>query len=172
MKLPKHRLYLGIDPGATGCAVGIDERGGFARIVSPLWEGKSMDGRTIESLRCFIGDVVSVTIEAPPMMFKNQSIVKSIMAVTLNAGVWVGVLSALGCTRIEWVPSRTWQAVLLGKFPKGESKRVSCRVATAIFGSAMGQAIDAWGDGVADAALLAEWGRRTAVRTRLLDSAR
>jgi hypothetical protein len=161
-------LYIGIDPGATGAAVALDKRGEFRAMVAPQWKGKQLAPVTLDWLTELAPYIRVVTIEEPITHFNNANIVKSMMSVAMNAGVWVGTLSTLDVTDVRWIAPRSWQSKLLGKVPKGETKKASCDFAGRLFGATMVEAIKHWGDGVADAANIAEAGRQLAVAEGIL----
>jgi hypothetical protein len=163
-------LYLGIDPGGSGAAVAITTKGEFHALVVPDFRNKQLVGDALDWLTNLAPFIRCATIEKPPMMFQKRNIVKSIMAVTMNAGVWLGVLGALDITDVRWCEPRQWQAKILGKVPKGETKAASCRVAGQIFGPSFAQAVAMWGDGVADAANLAEYGRQMDYSKRITEN--
>lgn len=144
-------IYLGIDPGAKGAAVALDDRGlivGFcpyakkspAEIVQWLGEVVTM------------ADIVIAAIERVHSMPEQG--VASTFAFGRNYGWWQGVIDAYGI-RVEQEPSpQMWQKAM-GCLTKGD-KNVSKAAAHRLWPDRVKELTHA----TADAALIAEWLRR------------
>lgn len=77
-------------------------------------------------------------------------------------GLWRGMLTALRIPYME-VPPRVWQKVMLVGMPKGDTKMASIRVAQHLWPDESFKRTERCrkpDDGMADAALIAEWYRR------------
>lgn len=131
-----------------------------------------VDGRRLVSLLRELhwpSDGLAIYLEDLPHHSQNKAAMRSM---ALNFGRLVGALEArLQCerVRITTVPAgnslKGWQRAMLGKCPRGETKVRALEVARAIW---PGQNWVPRGcrtphDGIIDAALIAEHGRRLAV---------
>lgn len=164
-------LILGVDPGRTGAAVAITEAGKLASWLPASWQHGSLSEHVFRWLDD-LGLVEAAAIEEPVMMFRDgHAIHKSATAVAMSVGQWKGMLAALGIRGVRLVPPRTWMATVLGRIEKGQSKHVSMRWAALAHGTEMERAIRETGDGVADAAGIAEWLRLEVAAERVRDRA-
>lgn len=164
-------LVLGVDPGKTGAAVAITEAGLFVSACPASWDGGSLSSDVFDWLDG-LGLVDAAAIEEPVMAFRGgEPIHKSSTAVAISVGQWKGMMAAVGIRHVKLVPPRTWQAKVLGKFPPGQSKPASIRWAHLVHGMAIADAINRCGDGVSDAAGIAEWRRLQLAEERQRDRA-
>ncbi len=165
-------LVLGIDPGAKGAAVAITEAAGrFVSACPASWDGGSLAYDVFDWLDG-LGLVDAAAIEEPVMAFRDgEPIHKSSTAVAISVGQWKGMMAAVGIRHVKLVPPRSWQAKVIGKIEKGQSKSASIRWALMVHGQAIAPAIQQWGDAVSDAAGIAEWRRLQLAEERQRDRA-
>lgn len=153
-------LFLGVDPGKHGAAVAINHEGKFVGFCPAAWEGDALSETCIRWLLKARPFYEGAAIEEPIMFFgRGKPVPKSAQAVAMSVGQWRGAMAAVGIRGVRLVRPQTWQARMLGKFPKGESKAASMRWAAQVFGAEIEKAIEEYGDAVSDAAAIAEWVR-------------
>lgn len=162
-------LFLGVDPGANGAIVALDRAGKIVAAARARMtesdEGRARRPWAPTVFWAAIHGVTGVAIEEPIMFVGGKAAPKSIMAVALSAGAWLGMLGERVVTdRLYLVPPRTWQA-LLGPVPKGETKARAELLARGLWGQDP-RLMHSRGfhDGLVDAALIAEWLRQKAIR--------
>lgn len=164
-------LVLGVDPGKSGAAVAITEAGRFVSACPASWDGGSLSHDVFDWLDG-LGLVDAAAIEEPVMAFRGgEPIHKSSTAVAVSVGQWKGMMAAVGIRHVKLVPPRSWQAKVVGKIEKGQSKNAAIRWARLVHGQPIADAIQQWGDGVADAAGIAEWRRLQLAEERQRDRA-
>lgn len=109
------RYYIGIDPGVSGAMVVLNPDGSIVSMDNfSGWVQMSSVLRNYEGA----SDVLVGLEKVHGMPGMSVKSVSSFMA---NFG---GYLALLDCFKVPYVlpPPRTWMAVVLGAFPKGESK--------------------------------------------------
>lgn len=127
------RACVGIDPGATGAAVFLDldsslllcydDHGGkvTASHARAAWLREVLDG--------YQPTEVTVGIEAPPHALPpgmGQG-VSAMVKLAQNAGVWEGIVAAMGLS-YSYVAAMSWKAAMgLVKHPKADSLIVARR---------------------------------------------
>ena len=160
-------VFLGIDPGFTGALCALHEDGRILALVDTptmrVGEKREYDlaqmARTLASFRSgrFLNPAefrVALELTVP---MPRQGVV-SMWLMGFGVGVWEGLLAALSIP-MERVRPQRWQGVMLDGLPRGKD-------------AARYRAQSLWPDhaeqfslkkhhGRADAALIAEWGRRT-----------
>lgn len=149
--------YVGIDPGATGCAALIHEAGhelmdwpGDPALVVP---------RLADWLARF--DVRLAALEKVGAM-PGQGVV-SMFSFGQNVGAWHGILAALAIPYVSPRP-QDWQRGIVDKKAGKDTKAASLATARRLFpNAALGRKKD---HGRADALLLAWWARRQGIGTR------
>ena len=151
--------YIGIDPGLKGGWVALDEHGAIKEKAPMPVCGDEVD--TDALLRCLAGNPIrSICIERQ-QAFPKQG-VSSTFLIGLNYGLLRGALKAAYSLQI--ISAKEWQAEMLKGKPRGdETKASALQVAKELW-----PAID-WRkterckvahDGMVDAVLIAEYGRR------------
>ena len=150
--------YFGIDPGLKGAMVALDRRGnlvGWTRM--PIVEGKNIDFLRIDHYLCRAMEPC-VCIERVHAMPKQG--VTSMFTFGKGYGGLLALIEVRSIPVINVLP-RAWQKEMLPECPKGGTKDEAVR-----------RALELWPDlglplkkkvnqGIADAALLAEYGRRS-----------
>ncbi len=114
------RIYLGIDPGATGAVVAIDEAG---QIVETFPFGSLHDAvERMDSLRDGrVTDGIVLACLEKVQAFPGQGR-SSIFSFGTNYGIWQGILASRSIP-FELVTPQKWQkAVLSCKPAKGQTK--------------------------------------------------
>jgi crossover junction endodeoxyribonuclease RuvC len=157
--------FVGIDPGKTGAAVALDDRGipvdwvaanhpdeGYAN-GGVYWPTRMADWlREVKDTRGGIALAVLEKQQARPMEGRS-----SILTTGRGQGLWEGALSALGIPFVL-VPPATWTRAIFGSMPKGTDRKARA-VETSL--SRLPALELTWGrrrkphDGLADAGCLA-----------------
>jgi hypothetical protein len=183
-------MIIGIDNGLTGGIVALSQIAGLPPVASfvmptiEVWHPNvnkttkdKLTGKTKKSKGKFIKEVdtrklialldsiqgprdsMIVYFEQCPM-HADQALTMRSMA--MSAGKILAILEAK-CFKVVRVMSHDWHPVILGKFPKGQSKETAAAVAATIWPH------ETWfptgqyrtpHNGMIDAALIAEFGRR------------
>lgn len=155
---------MGVDPGKDGGIAVLEEDGQVLRLeVMPLI-GSEYDLLAIRALlnRIAQGTIPRLTVE------KSQPMPPSVpggSVANFQRGVcrgWEWMAVAL-CLPYELVAPRTWQAAMLAGLPAGDTKARSLLACQRLFpGVSLLRTAKCskLHDGMADALLLAEWGRR------------
>lgn len=168
-------LVLGVDPGKTGAAVAITEAGLFVSACPASWDRGSLSSDVFEWIDG-LGLIEAAAIEDVLSYAgtDNPAATKSAVAVAVSAGCWIGMLGTLSVRNVLRVRPQTWQAKVLGRFPrgfKGASKAAAMRWARMVHGAAIEPHLAIGGDGIADAAGIAEWRRLQLAEERQRDRA-
>jgi hypothetical protein len=171
-------LTIGVDPGLHGAIAFV--RPGFEPtvVVMPLLDGTERDQYDVTALRTLLdrrSDAVpcSAIVErlAPmPMKFRRKGSAEKIggggVIANYNRGVAthlvIGLLAGLGIPYTPVLP-QVWQREMLADVPGADTKAKSVWLARRLFPSCSLLATPRSRkphDGLADALLLAEWGRR------------
>lgn len=166
-------IWVGIDPGITGAIAVIDGHDVEFHDTPIIAAGKK---NVMDSAKCaaLLRDIkadaarfdigLMVTIEKVGSMPGEG--VSSARSFGFGCGVWEGILAALEIPH-QYVTPQRWQKEMLAGEPrvKGEKrdKNVSRRIAKRLWPSQTEEALSRVKDhGRAEAALMAEWGRRNA----------
>ena len=176
-------IHVGIDPGLGGAVAWLTEPGGGLKphVVPTPTMAKGKSGRQYDMPACW--DLLNkirlenqpsgwtfICLELaqampPSVQGRAQGLVSSFNT-GAGWGFWQGLLTALPQCQWQIVHPRTWQKPILAGVPhaKGETKSASILVAKRLFGG--GVSLKRTGrcrkddDGMSDALLLAEYGRR------------
>lgn len=157
-------LFVGVDPGKDGGIAVLDEAGQVLRLEAIPLVGNEYDLVAIRVLlnRIAQGTIPRLTVE------KSQPMPPSVPGGSLanfQRGVsrgWEWMAVAL-CLPYELVAPRTWQAAMFAGLPEMETKARSVLACQRLFpGVSLLRTAKCSKahDGMADALLLAEWGRR------------
>lgn len=171
---------LGIDNGLDGGLCLLSEYGNTPPIrKAPMptrkIAGRSKDGPKkekreidpmgiLEALRWHTGptDDLLVVIEAVPMRTLGNAGMTGLRSMAMSFGIVYGVCVSRGY-RVVTVDAKDWQARMLGKVPKGETKQFALEAALRLWRGenwkATARSTTAH-DGMVDAALIAEDARR------------
>ena len=172
--------YVGIDPGLGGAVAWIEMSCFHAHVVPTPTMAKGKSGRQYDMPACW--DLLNkirlenqpsgwtfICLELaqampPSVQGRAQGLVSSFNTGS-GWGFWQGLLTALPQCRWQIVHPRTWQKLILAGVPhaKGETKSASILVAKRLFGGVSLKRTDKCRkdcDGMSDALLLAEHGRR------------
>lgn len=158
-------MFAGIDPGRTGALVVLDDRGSLLLAKRVPLVGKEFDEPEMVRLLTEFA-IAGCAIERVSAM-PGQG-VTSMFTFGAGFGLWRGMLAALRIP-YELASPQTWQkAMLQGRSSGGDepdkAKRLAIRKASCVAAAkALWPAIPirVKADyGMADAALMAEWGRR------------
>ena len=174
-------VYVGVDPGKKGGIAGIDEAGKLLfALRMPVTGTTKDDDYNVDAIVDYISRATHIAIEKqmpiPPLgepcrvcHRRPSQGTASIMKQGQGFGMLIGVAAATKCPRTIVAP-QTWQKEMLADKPKGRD---------AIEAAKLSRARELWpgtdffkfkaDQGVADAALLAEYCRR---RAGILESAR
>jgi len=160
-------VTLGIDPGLTGALCALDADGRILSLVDTptLQVGTKREydlaqmARTVHSLCSgqFLNPIefrVALELTGP---MPRQGVV-SMWRMGFGVGVWEGLLAALSLP-VERVRPQRWQGVMLDGLPRG--KDAARYRAQSLWPDHAERFSLKKHDGRADAALIAEWGRRT-----------
>ena len=155
-------ICVGIDPGVTGGIAFLDAETGelihAARTpILPVPGKKEYD---IQGMRQMLApedyELRLVTIEKVGVMPRDGRV--GAFSFGCGYGIWLGLMAALAIPYIE-VPPQRWQSKMLAGLPRGpKSKASAMRAAKSLFPN-IPVRVKA-DNGIADAALLAEYGRR------------
>lgn len=149
-------LFLGVDPGKAGAWAVIDSSGGWVNGGLVPLVGKEYDEPGMR--RVFSGLVDPIVAIEKVHAMPGQG-VSSMFSFGVGFALWRGIVVGLGLG-YELVTPRTWQKEMLAGLPKGERTKESAVI----------QAKRLWPEipitrkkdyGLADAALVAEWLRRS-----------
>ena len=159
----KHRaVCAGIDPGVTGGIAVLDiETGelvnGIRTPVLPVPGKKHYDIQGMkEVLLGHAYDLRLVAIEKVGTLPRDGRV--GAFSFGCGYGIWLGLMTGMSIPFIEVLPQR-WQAKMLAGYPKGPKTKASAmRVAKNLFPS-INVRVKA-DSGIADAALIGEFGRR------------
>ena len=160
-------VFVGIDPGLSGAIAGIDATGKVWELCdTPILTIQKARGprrefdvalmvRTLAGIRDAY-QVRRVVLERVlPMPGSARGSIGA-FGIGRSAGLWEGMLAALGL-RVELVVPRAWQAKILGGFAGKDGSRLK---ACQLFPDAADRLARKKDDGRADGLLLAEYGRR------------
>lgn len=157
--------YVGIDNGVSGALALVDPSGGLlGRIAMPVFAARRGRSVAIVSVAGWLDDVVG---EDPEVRFvieqpggtKSQ---KAAVSMANTYGQLIAMMRLRGVVPIEITP-QSWQKGMLGKVPTGRTKEYALRVATELWPGEDWLATSRSRvphDGLVDAALIAEFGRR------------
>jgi len=159
-------IYIGIDNGLTGGLVALSDHPGVAPIATmrmPL-QGKGK-GNEVGSwhiwqwLSCWRPSDFTVLLETPG---KHSPGVNALCSMWDSYGSVRSLLETRELRHFRIAP-QTWQKEMLGSCPKGETKKFALAVATRLWPSETWLATSRSSkphEGLVDAALIAEYGRR------------
>jgi hypothetical protein len=156
------KLYIGVDIGLTGgVAVLCDEELMLFPMptIAKKKGGHIYDTKSICSLIKGQSHIAYMAIEKAGLSPQNGK--KAIQSLAYCEGIFDGIASTLGIP-FEIVNPIHWQHLILGRFPKGESKSTALRVAQRRFPSADFKRTERCkkaDDGLVDAALIALYAR-------------
>lgn len=153
-------IFVGIDPGITGAVVLLDDQGGLVsawRTPSFGTGKKEYDLQAMEAiLHGALGGACACTIEKVGAMPTDGRV--GAFNFGKGYGIWLGMLSVLNIGFQEVTPQR-WQSRMLAGQPKGKQTKTSAvKVAKQLWPDLPIKVKADWG--MADAALIAEFGRR------------
>ena len=153
-------VFLGIDPGLAGALCALSAGGQILTLVDPptLHVGNKREyelAQMARTLRTFAPSACAALELTGPM--PRQGVV-SMWRMGLGMGVWEGLLAALNIPLVRVRPQR-WQSVMLDGLPRG--KDAARYRAQSLWPDHAEQFSLKKHDGRADAALIADWGRRT-----------
>lgn len=164
--MDESRTYIGIDPGSSGGIAIIRPDGRSSAFPTPYCDGDYDEGAMRELLDMAIdeGRPMPCAIIERVHSMPSQG-VASMFSFGAGYGLWRGMCAAM---RIPYrlVPPQTWQKVMLAGEDKSDKKAASVRVARRLFPdvslrkSERGR-VDH--HGMADALLIAEYGRRNVI---------
>jgi crossover junction endodeoxyribonuclease RuvC len=152
-------LYLGIDPGASGAAAFICERG---NVVSIIEYKKFTTTEIAASMKAIAASTVSLVACIEKVHSMPGQGVRSVFSFGENFGWWHGLLAGLGIPLAASPSPQRWQKDM-GCLSKGD-KNVTKAAAHRLWP----KDVKALTHGTADACLLGEWLRR---ERRNLDAA-
>ncbi len=151
-------IFVGIDPGLSGAVGIITENAGLVVFDTPVVAAKKGHEYIVPAMSGLLvgcGHNVRAALETAIAMPRQSS------ATTLKqgrgVGIWEGILAALGIP-YELVAPRTWKSSI--GLPVGAEKGESRALAARLFPASADYFARVKDDGRAEAALLAEWGRR------------
>lgn len=154
--------FAGIDPGKEGAFVTLNESGDIVEAFSFESYSSKQGYDTIRLAK----DISHTLTEYKPLVFIEKvhampgQGVTSMFSFGFGAGLLAGILS---CHDVSWeyVTPQKWKATMTEGLPK--DKNISVTVALRLFPDAKDILVGPRGgakDGIADALLIAEWGRR------------
>jgi len=160
--------FMGIDPGVTGGLATIGAESGelihAARTpILPVPGKKEYDVPAMrDALTQHASNLRLVTIEKVGAMPRDGRV--GAFSFGCGYGLWLGLMVALSIPYIE-VPPQRWQSRMLAGLPRGpKSKASAMRAAKSLFPT-IPVRVKA-DNGIADAALIGEYGRRVHQGTR------
>ncbi len=160
-------IYIGIDPGKSGGIAAIDDDGFLMHLSTMPLSGGPIDPVAVANILRKL-DKKHVFIEHAQAMPKQG--VTSMFNYGMGFGVLQGICSALGCP-MTLIKPRLWQkAMHVGADQSACPKDRSFQVVYRLFPTANLKASERCKndhDGMADALLIAEYGRRLLVNPRL-----
>jgi len=154
-------VCIGIDPGVTGGVTILDADSGrlieAARTpILPVPGKKEYDLNAMRETLARWDEVRLVTIEKVGVMPHDGRV--GAFSFGCGYGIWLGLMAALSIPYME-VPPQRWQSKMLAGLPRGpKSKASAMRAAKSLFPT-IPVRVKA-DNGIADAALIAEYGRR------------
>ena len=160
--------YLGVDNGLDGGLVLLDDSGIRDMHVMPTLDNPNGKGRLVDEAKLseWFNEWAEFT-ETTIVIEKAQAMpgqgVVSMFSIGLSYGTIRGVAAALGFRR-HFVHPKTWQKVMFADIAKQDTKAASVLVAQRLWPGQDWRATPNCKkphDGLTDAALIAEWGRRT-----------
>lgn len=172
-------MILGIDNGLNGGLVALSPIKGLAPIAKHVLPTlsvtyparKKSDAKTVREIdtRALVAilnaleckpDETAVFFEHCPFHADRAETMRSM---ALSAGKILAVLEAKGFTKIHRILSFDWHPIILGKVPRGETKDFALAKARELWPDETWTATERSSkphDGLIDAALIAEYGRR------------
>ena len=159
-------IYLGFDPGKTGAMVALDEEGRLLQFSRfPLIAAGKKKELHIYEMAAWVGELdfdhgrmTRATIEKVHAM-PGQG-VTSMFSFGRSLGIIEGIIAGKGIPRTYAAP-RTWQATMLAGKPKGKDSKHSAALAAVELWPELSKLMQVKANwGIADAALIAEYGRR------------
>ena len=153
-------IHIGIDPGITGAIVLLDADGQLlSAFRTPVIPGPKREYDLQAMIACLegaMGNGYRCTIEKVGAMPNDGRV--GAFNFGRGYGLWLGMMSALGIGFAEVTPQR-WQARMLAGQPRGKQTKASAvKVAKGLWPEIPIRVKADWG--IADAALIAEFGRR------------
>ena len=153
---------LGIDPGISGGIAFLDADGFLEwGVRTPIIQGKKRE-YDVRGMRATLtraasaSDSLLVTIEKVHTLPRDGRV--GAFNFGCGYGLWLGLLTGLEIPYMEVGPQR-WQAAMLAGLPRGPHTKTSAvRAAKSLFPTIPVQVKADWG--IADAALIAGYGRR------------
>jgi hypothetical protein len=154
------RIAIGIDNGLTGAVVAVQGGHVIQEFALPVRDGDVDAARLVTRLQ-FIGapHQLTIAIEQPG---KFSPGVLALCSTWKVFGQITGALTVSGYSYTVVAP-RTWQAAMLGKVPKGETKKYALDRYATTFSRRIPTKSDKSKkphDGIIDAALIAAWAGR------------
>lgn len=110
-------VLVGIDPGAQGAYITLDENGTLLNYA--VFSNWMTAARFLKSLK---EQEHLVTLEKVGAALGNSG--KSAFTFGANYGGWLALLEVMGIAFVL-VPPQAWQPKMLGRFAKGESKKAA-----------------------------------------------
>lgn len=152
--------HVGIDPGITGAIVILDDDGKLiAAMRTPVYGTGRKEYDVQAMIACLegaLGTKCRGTIEKVGATPRDGKV--GAFNFGRGYGLWQGLMAALGLG-YEEVPPQRWQSRMLAGQPRGPKvKESAVKVAKALWPSLPIRVKADWG--IADAALIAEYGRR------------
>ena len=153
-------VCVGIDPGVTGGVAILDaETGALVQAIrTPVLPIPGKKEYDLQGMRDVLDAVCIrlVTIEKAGARPTDGKV--GLFSYGCGYGMWLGLMAALGIPYIE-VPPQRWQSKMLAGLPRGPKIKASAmRAAKSLFPT-LPVRVKA-DNGIADAALIAEYGRR------------
>ncbi len=172
-------MIIGVDNGLDGALVALSPIKGLAPIakftmptLSVFYPArKTSKARTLREIDTRDLVVILNSLECKPaetpVFFEHCPFhadrVEIMRGMAINAGKILAVLEAKGFAKIHRILSFDWQPVMLGKVPRGETKSRALAKARELWPDEIWKASarsTVPHDGIVDAALIAEYGRR------------
>lgn len=160
-------IYIGLDPGKTGAMVALSERGEVLEYEPYPLIGGANGALDLDAIAEWVEDRgcaedLRVTIEQ--VASRPGQGVASMFSFGRSLGGVEGIVAAMHLSRMHARP-QAWQKVMLAGKPTGKKvKQSAIEVASALWpelGKALRDMPKKKREGVADAALIAEFGRRS-----------
>lgn len=161
-------IFIGADPGVKGALAAIKADPRAADRMIGTWDLPRKDGKPdLVAIGAIVRELLAMDAEAYAIVEKIRPFGKNVRGIhklAQNAGHLESAMAVLGVL-VEAAAPDKWQPAILGRFPKGESKAASLRVAALLFPMAELSRKNKNGsttlfDGRADALCLAEYCRR------------
>ena len=159
-------IYLGFDPGKTGAMVALDDGGRLLQFSRfPLIASGKKKELHIYEMAVWVGEIdfdnghmTRATIEKVHAM-PGQG-VTSMFSFGRSFGLIEGIIAGKGIPRTYATP-QAWQKVMLAGKPKGKDSKHSAALAAVELWPELSKLMQVKANwGIADAALIAEYGRR------------